>query len=34
MKKIKKYGNTYNSYSGIQLNIWEWLKIKLKRSFK
>lgn len=30
MKKIKKYGNTYNSYSGIQLNIWERLRRKLK----
>lgn len=32
--KIKKYGNVYNNYSGIRLNFWEWLKIKLKRRFK
>lgn len=24
--KIKKYGNIYGEYTGIQLNFWEWLK--------
>nr|DAK06645.1 MAG TPA: hypothetical protein [Caudoviricetes sp.] len=32
--KIKKYGNIYGEYTGIQLNFWEWLKRKIKRSFK
>lgn len=28
--KIKKYGNIYGEYTGIQLNFWEWLKRRLK----
>lgn len=34
MKKVKKYGNAYNNYSGVHLNFWEWIKRKFKRSFK
>ncbi len=30
MKKIKKYGNIYNNYTGIRLSLWEWLKRRLK----
>lgn len=32
--KIKKYGNIYGEYTGIQLNLWEWIRRRLKRSFK
>jgi hypothetical protein len=32
--KIKKYGNIYNNYLGIRLSFWEWMKRKIKRSFK
>lgn len=28
--KIKKYGNVYNNYSGVQLNFWEWLKRRFR----
>lgn len=28
--KIKKYGNIYGEYTGIQLNFWEWIKRRLK----
>lgn len=28
--KIKKYGNIYNNYSGVQLNFWEWLKRRFR----
>lgn len=28
--KIKKYGNIYGEYTGIQLNFWEWIKRRMK----
>lgn len=28
--KIKKYGNIYGEYSGIQLNFWEWIKRRFR----
>lgn len=28
--KIKKYGNIYGEYTGIQLNFWEWLKRRFR----
>lgn len=28
--KIKKYGNIYGEYTGIQLKLWEWLKRRMK----
>ncbi|EHO85202.1 hypothetical protein HMPREF0402_00126 [Fusobacterium ulcerans 12-1B] len=28
--KIKKYGNIYGEYTGIQLNFWEWIRRRLK----
>ncbi len=28
--KIKKYGNIYGEYTGIQLNFWEWIKRRLR----
>lgn len=30
MKKVKRYGNIYNEYTGIQLNFWEWLKRRFR----
>lgn len=30
MKKVKRYGNIYGEYTGIQLNFWEWLKRRMK----
>ena len=28
--KIKKYGNIYGEYTGIQLNFWEWIKRRFR----
>mgnify|MGYP007049244405 CR=1 FL=1 len=28
--KIKKYGNIYGEYTGIQLNFWEWIRRRLR----
>ncbi len=28
--KIKKYGNIYGEYTGIQLNFWEWIRRRFR----